>query len=408
MPEMRAHTRPPLLGETVINPSRGPARVSAFALAVFLCLCASCATRRDFRAATEQDTVEAYSRFLQEHPEKSSYASLAKKRLEELSFQKARQQNTFEAYMNFLARFPLGRFAPEARQRAEDLRSAELGIHLYRAPPADFFEVVTSRALPFRIQVVSLNTDERERRHIEKKWYEELVRRGLFLPLDPAKVYSFSPDLTLKLRESTLDLCGNPYALVEAQVVARGRTVRSYRVAADRVEKYLLYEIYRDASSLRDILWIPREERKKVEEAFQRLKSAAPFKQTIVLECDLDQQSSHWDQEMVRAFVEFLKQVRLWERLLVYPRGSPESPNEGIRLFLRVDSNSHAPSLYRQWTPAGSGPDWTSWNSAWILEDQDYFFRKMTLDLAALLAEPEKPATRSPSPPVRIHRPIAP
>lgn len=405
---MSVHTCPPLPGETVITPSRWPARVSVFVLAVFLCFCVSCAARRDFRAATEQDTVEAYNRFLQEHPEKSSYTSLAKKRLEELSFQKAREENTFQAYMDFLARFPLGPFAPEARSRAEDLRCAELGIHLYRAPPADFFEVVASRALPFRIQVVSLNTDERERRHIEKKWYEELVRRGLFLPLDPAKGYPFPPDLTLKVRESTLDLCGNPYVLVEAQVVARGRTVRSYRVAADRVEKYLLYEIYRDASFLRDILWIPPEEREKIEEAFRRLKAAAPRKGTIVLEFDLDQQSSHWDQEMVRAFVEFLKQARLCERLLVYPRGSPQSPNEGTRLFLRVDSNSHAPSLYRQWTPAGSGPDWTSWNSAWVLEDQDYFFKKMALDMSALLAESEKPAIRSPSPPARIHRLIEP
>ncbi len=385
-----------------------PARISSFVLAVFLCFLASCAARKDFRAATEQDTVEAYSRFLQEHPEKSSYASLARKRLEELSFQEAQKADTFPAYIHFLARFPLSPFAPEARQRAEDIRSAELGIHLYRAQPADFFDVVVSRALPFRIQVVSLNTDERERKRIERKWYEELLRRGLFLPMDPAKVYPFSPDLTLRVRESTLDLCGNPYVLAEAQAAVRERTVRSYRVAADRIETYLLYEIYRDAPAFRQILWIAQEERERVEAAFRSLKAAAPLKQTVVLEFDLDQQSTHWDQEMVRRFLDFLKEARLWENLLAYPRGSPLSQTEGTRLFLRVDSSSHAPSLYRQWSPATSGPDWAAWNSAWILEDRDYFFKKMALDLVALLAEPQKPAPRTPSPQIRPHRPIAP
>lgn len=392
----------------MIASSSLPARISFFVLAVFLCLSASCTARKDFRAATEEDTVKAYSRFLQDHPEKSSYTSLARKRLEELSFQEAQKADTFAAYMDFLARFPLSPLAPEARRRAEDIRSADLGVHLYRSQPADFFDVVVSRALPFRIQVVSLNTDERERKHIERKWYEELLRRGLFLPMDPAKVYPFSPDVTLKARESTLDLCGNPYVLLEAQAVVRGRTVRSYRVAADRIEPYLLYEIYRDASFFRDILWIVPEERKRVEAAFQSLKAAAPLRQTVVLEFDLDQQSTHWDQEMVRGFLDFLKEARLWENLFAYPRGSPLPPTEGIRLFLRVDSYSHSPSLYRQWSPATSGPDWTAWNSAWILEDKDYFFKKMTLDLVALIAEPQKPAERTPSPQIQFHRPIAP
>lgn len=388
--------------------SRLSACASVFVLAASLCFSASCTARKDFRAATEQDTVEAYTRFLQEHPEKSSYASLARKRLEELSFQEAQKANTFAAYMNFLGRFPLSPFAPEARRRAEDIRSAELGIRLYRTPPAEFFDVVASRALPFRIQVLSLNTDERERKRIERKWYEELLRRGLFLPMDPAKVYPFSPDVTLRVRESTLDLCGNPYVLVEAQAIVRGRAVRSYRVAAERIEKYLLYEIYRDASSFRDLLWIAPQERKRVEEAFRNLRAAAPLKETVVLEFELDQQSAQWDQEMVRGFLDFLKEARLCENLFAYPRGSPLSPAEGVRLFLRVDSNSHSPSLYRQWTPAGSGPDWSAWNSAWILEDKDYFFKRMALDFAALLAEPGKPKPRSPSPQIRSHRPIGP
>jgi len=40
--------------------------------------------------------------------------------------------------------------------------------------------------------------------------------------------------------------------------------------------------------------------------------------------------------------------------------------------------------------------DWSPWNTKWILEDREYFFRKMTLDLLDLLATPDGSVPLSP------------
>ena len=42
-----------------------------------------------------------------------------------------------------------------------------------------------------------------------------------------------------------------------------------------------------------------------------------------------------------------------------------------------------------RWRSAGSSVDWSDWNTKWIMEDRDYCFRKMTLDLLDLLTAPE-------------------
>ena len=356
-------------------------------LAIFL---AGCSVRRDYQAASKLNTVEAYTQFLQEHPEEDQYFSLARERLEELSYEKARKEDSFPAYAGFVANFPYGRFSPEAQKRAEDIRATELGIHLYREFPQDFYESVNSSALPFRIQVLSQSPDEEERKHVERSWYEELVGRDLFVPLDPRKAYPFPPDLTLRVRQSTLFLCTYPWTQVDADVSVRGKHVRSYKVAAQRIEKFLLYEIYRDSERYRGLMRIPEPERQTVEERFQRLRRIVPLAGSVSLEFEIDQRGSHWDQEMIRGFLEFLRETGLSEDLSIYPRGQPPTKSGAQRLYLRVDPEFHHPLLHKQWNFASPSPDWSAWNSAWILMDRDYFYKKMTLDLVDLLQKPEQ------------------
>ena len=184
------------------------------------------------------DTPEAYEAFLDKHPDDPEYSPKARKHLERLSFEEARKQDTFQSYRQFLKKFPYGKYSTRAQQAAEDIRARELGIHLYRRQPPDFYDWVSSRRLPYRIMVRSSSPDPAGTRHLEGKWYSDLVRRGLFVPMDPQKTYRVSPDLTLYLRESVVILCSKPLALVEAEVLVRGNTVQTYRIAGDYIEQY--------------------------------------------------------------------------------------------------------------------------------------------------------------------------
>ncbi len=362
-----------------------------------LCLfgVAACSAGPDFREARRLDTPEAYQAFLQKHPDNKDYSPKAEKRMEELAFQEARRQNTYEAYLRFLKRFPYGASAKWAQQAAEEVRAEELGIHLYRSQPLDFYEWVDNRRLPYRILVRSASPEPAGAGHVERKWYEELVRRGLFVPLDPQKTYRVSPDLTLHVRESVAVLCVTPLALVDAEVRVGGTPVKQYRIAADHIEKYLLYEIFRDHGLYDPLLRASEEAVQAVNERFEKRRRGLPLEGSLALEFDLAQQAPESDQEMMREFVAFLKEVPISERLFAYPRGRPPNRLFDQRLYLTVDQELHYPRASKRWSTAGSSLDWTAWNTRWILENKDYFFKKMTLDLLDLLAAPDTPAFRS-------------
>lgn len=91
-----------------------------FALALVACAGMSAG----FRAAQEADTVEAYSRFLQENPE-GDEAERARERIAELQFEEAREADTIPAYEEFLRFQRHGPAADSARARVVELRFAQ-------------------------------------------------------------------------------------------------------------------------------------------------------------------------------------------------------------------------------------------------------------------------------------------
>jgi hypothetical protein len=362
---------------------------------VFLLTAVGCSAKSDFKEARSLDTPEAYEAFLDKHPDDKEYSPEAKKRLEELSFREARTKNTFEAYALFVKRFPYGPYAGKAQRAAEDIRADELGIHLYRTQPADFYERVDSRQLPYRIMVRSLSPELAGTDYIERKWYVELVRRGLFVPMDPQKTYRVSPDLTLHVRESVIVLCVTPLALVEAEVRVRGTTIKRYRIAAGHIEKYLLYEIFKDQPLYDPLFRAARQDAQAIDERFERRRQKLPLKGSLAVEFDLPQQAPESDQQMIREFVAFLKGLPIYETFFAYPRGRPSNRLFDQRLYLSIDQELHYPRASKGWSTAGSSVDWTGLNTKWILEDREYFFKKMTLDLLDLLEDSDAPTPRS-------------
>jgi len=368
---------------------RGSARRNCAALLfVFLCAALGCSVKPDYQKARSLDTAEAYEAFLDRHPEDKEYSPKARKHLETLSFEEARKKDTLEGYTQFLKKYPYGPYTLRVQQAVEDIRASELGIHLYRKQPPDFYDWVSSRRLPYRILVRSSSADPAGTRHLEDKWYSELVRRGLFVPMDPQKTYRVSPDLTLYLRETVVVLCSNPLALVEAEVRVRGNTVQTYRVAGEHIEQYLLYEIFKD-QDLYDPLFRPSQEAvRTVEKRFEQWQKKLPLEGSLALEFEITQQALKEDQEMIREFVEFLKKLPLYEDFHAYPRGRPSTRITSRRLYLGVNQETRSPQASLQWRSAGSSVDWSDWNTKWILEDKDHFFKKMTLDLLDLLTAP--------------------
>ncbi len=364
-------------------------RVRTLLLLILPFAWAGCSAKPDYQKARDLDTPAAYEAFLEKHPDDEEYSPRAKRHLERHAFEKAQRQDSFGSYTGFLRRYPYSKYAVLAQQKAETIRAQELGIHLYRGQPPDFYDWVSSRHLPYRILVRSSSPDPAGTRHMERKWYSELTRRGLFVPMDPHETYRVSPDLSVHMRESVITLCARPLALVEAEVRIRGKVVKAYRIAADHIEQYLLYEIFKDRDLYDPLLRTPPEETRVIEKRFERRRKELPLEGSLALEFEITQQASEADQEMIREFVGFLRDLPLYEDFHAYPRGRPSDRMFSQRLYLGVNQETHSPEASRRWRSAGSSVDWSDWNTKWILSDREYCFKKMTLDLMDLLTAPE-------------------
>ena len=361
---------------------------------------AACTTRRDFNRAEQEDTLQAFETFLEKHPGKKAYAPRAKARLEILAFEQARRKDTYTGYIDYLNRFPFGTYSRLAAGRAEDLRAEELDIHLYRTLPGDYYEQVSPRELPYRILVRSSDPAGMDSEHLERKWVDELKRRDLLGPMDPREASVVSPDLTLYVRESVVRLCRVPRALVQAELWVDNQRVQEYRVAGDRIEQLLLYEIFLDRGLYDSFFRIPDKERTELENRFDALQATLPLRESIALEFDLRQDSWHWDREVTLAYAEFLRGLPLCNDFTAYARGKPPDRAYKKRIFFRVDPETHSPSLRRQWSTSGPSTTWRAWNAKWILRDRDHFFKKMTLELLELSDSP-RPAPSPKRRPVR-------
>ncbi len=343
----------------------------------------------DFKEACNIDTPEAYQGFLEKYPDKKNDCILqAKNRLEALSFKTALQKNTYISYINFIKQFPYGQYAKQAELRAENLHAIKLGIHLYRTQPEDFFAWVDTHKLPYRVQILSFDPERQESDRITKRWYHQILRRDLFVPMDPKKISSVSPDLTLYIRESMIKLCIYPLTLVEAEVRVKGKTIKSYRLAGKQVEKFLIYEIFKDRHLYDALFQVPENIEKNINERFAEIQKKSPRRGSLSLEFELSQQGSNWDRQMILGFVKFLKKRSLFQEFSAFPRGQPPERTHDQRVYLSINPETHHPQLHLQWNSIGPSADWSELNSKMILEKKNYFFKKMSLDLLDLLSTP--------------------
>jgi len=363
-------------------------------LAIVLFLLPACSAKKDFQKASEEDTIQAYQSYLEKHGGKDKnnkyekrYVSRAEKRLEELTYDETCRQDDFEAYQAFLEKYPVGKFSREAERRGEDRRAEELGIHLYRSLPADYYEKVNTRSLPYRTLVRASSLQGPPSQELATTWYEDLVRMDLFVPMDPDEAYPVSPDITLDVRQAVVYLCVRPRAYVEAEAWARGKRIKNYRVAADNGLKALLYEIFCDRELFDKVLGIPDEEKRIVRERFTDLERRLPKSGSVALEMEVRQDTYPWDQEISVGFAEFLGQLHPYETFASYLRGQPPDRSFHQRVFFRVDPQIHSPYVRTNWSSIGPTLEWQAYNSKWIETEKEYFFRKMTLDLVDFLAE---------------------
>jgi hypothetical protein len=367
--------------------SRGLSINGAFLLCVLLLFLSSCSAGKDFRKASELDTIDAYRAFLEEHKDNEKYSAQATQRLEQLSLEKARKEDTFSAYAAFLKEYPVGKYSQFAERRGEELRAKELGIHLYRILPKDYFEKVSARYLPYRILVRVSDPQGVSSPEFDMKWYEDLVRRDLFVPMNPRKSYAVSPDITLVMRLAVIYLCNRPSAFVEAEAWAGGKKIKTYRITADEVEKPLLYEIFSDRELYDAVLGIPKAEKEAVRKRFETLRRSMPRRGSVAFEVDLRQDAYSWDRDMALEFSEFLNSLRPYEVFTSYLRGQPPETSPLQRAYLLVDTEIHSPYVRTRWSTVGPSKSWKEWNSKWIVAEKEYFFQKMTLDLVAFLAK---------------------
>lgn len=100
---------------------------SAVALALLVLTGGCSREQRDWRSAQAADTIEAYTQFVQRHPD-SEHAAQARARLaqlgEERDWTRASARDTIEAYRSFLRQHPDSKWAQEARIRLESFELA--------------------------------------------------------------------------------------------------------------------------------------------------------------------------------------------------------------------------------------------------------------------------------------------
>jgi hypothetical protein len=105
--------------------------------------------QQGWRSAQGADTIEAYSRFLEEHPQ-SALAKQARARVvqlqEERAWDRASQADTADAYRQFLADHPHGKWAEEARIRVESFALADAPATPEMVPAAARTPAVPSTA----------------------------------------------------------------------------------------------------------------------------------------------------------------------------------------------------------------------------------------------------------------------
>lgn len=114
-----------------------------------LALAACSREQQAWRSAQAADTIEAYDRFLERHPD-SEFATQARARIaqlgEERDWERASEADTLESYQRFLNQHPNGKWAQEARIRIGNFELANAPIPADASPE----EIVLPRmgALP--------------------------------------------------------------------------------------------------------------------------------------------------------------------------------------------------------------------------------------------------------------------
>lgn len=103
------------------------ALVTVFAISL-LSLSGCSREKSDWRSAQAADTAESYQQFIDAHPD-SPLVTGARERLAQLAEEKdwraAAQVDSREAYERFLAQYPQGRWAKEARVRADNFATGD-------------------------------------------------------------------------------------------------------------------------------------------------------------------------------------------------------------------------------------------------------------------------------------------
>ncbi|RME03495.1 MAG: hypothetical protein D6812_05160, partial [Deltaproteobacteria bacterium] len=92
---------------------------SAF-LCLFLFVAAGCASAA-YERARRANTVEAYEKFLQNHPD-SDQAPEARQRLEQLRYEQVKFLRTEQAYQSFIEQYPDNPYVPQIRKELEEIR----------------------------------------------------------------------------------------------------------------------------------------------------------------------------------------------------------------------------------------------------------------------------------------------
>ena len=88
---------------------------------VTLCVLMSCdSTNRDWQQAKEEDSIESYAKFLQQHQD-NEYSEQAYSNLEYLTWERAATQNTIPAFRDYLQDYNDGAHASIARMKIEDM-----------------------------------------------------------------------------------------------------------------------------------------------------------------------------------------------------------------------------------------------------------------------------------------------